>query len=163
MANTNKYTRVIVKKHTAANTDFAGTYKLLLAAKSMPAPTDTRNTVESTTMEDDAQTFEEGIRQNSQKAYTGNLEKKYLDAAANELRGLQVDIMQLYGTDGVGGVAKYAYTGQVSAQPNEVSGTDQILEMTVTGTPNTVPIKCTDQYTVVYEGNGKFTVTKKSS
>lgn len=160
MANTNKYTRVIVKKHTV-DKDFSGTYKLLLAAKSMPAPTDARNTVESTTMEDDAQTFEEGIRQNSQKAYTGNLEKKYLDAVVNVLKG-QVDIMQLYGTDGVGGVAKYAYTGQVSAQPNEVSGTDQILEMTVTGTPNTVPIKCTDQYTVVYKGNGEFTVTKKS-
>lgn len=164
MANTNKYTRVIVKKHTATadSKDFSGTYKLLLAAKSMPAPTDARNTVESTTMEDDAQTFEEGIRQNSQKAYTGNLEKKYLDAVEDELSKGQVDIMQLYGTDGVGGVAKYAYTGQVSAQPNEVSGTDQILEMTATGTPNTVPIKCTDQYTVVYKGNGEFTVTKKS-
>lgn len=161
MANTNKYTRVIVKKHSAESKDFSGTYKLLLAAKSMPAPIDARNTVESTTMEDDAQTFEEGIRQNSQKAYTGNLEKKYLDNVVNVLKG-QVDLMQLYGTDGVGGVAKYAYTGQVSAQPNEVSGTDQILEMTVTGTPNTVPIKCTDQYTVVYNDDGTFTVTKKS-
>lgn len=159
MANTNYLTRVIVKKHTTDGS-FDGSYKLLLASKSMPAPVETRNTVESTTMEDDAQTFEEGIRQNSQKQFTGNLEKEYLDQVEDELAGGKVDLIQLYGTDGIGGVAKYAYVAKVSATPNEVSGTDQILEMTVTATPSSVPIKCTDKLTVTDNGDGTFTVAK---
>ena len=66
--------------------------------------------------------------------------------------------MQLYGTDGVGGVAKYAYVGQAIATPNDVGGTDEILEMTVTVIPNTAAKKVTDLYTVTDNGDGTFTV-----
>lgn len=157
MASTSYLTRAIFKPHTADGS-FAGTYNLLVKAKSMPAPVSAPNTVESTTMEDDAQTYEMGIKTSDSKEITGNLEKEYLDAL-DELGYEKVDIMQLYGTQGVGEVAKYAYTGQVSATPTDVGGTDEILEMSVTIIPNTAAVKCTDDYTVVDNGDGTFTVT----
>lgn len=71
----------------------------------------------------------------------------------------KVDIIQLYGTDGVGGVAKYAQTGTVTATPNDVGGNDEILEMTATIIPATTAEKCTDKLKVVDNNDGTFTVT----
>ena len=139
--------------------DFAGTYKLLVAAKSIPAPVSAPNTVESTTTEDDTQTFEMGIKTSDSKEVTGNLDKKDLQAV-NKLNGKKVKIMQLYGTDGIGGVAKYAYVGQVTATPTDVGGVDEILEMAATIIPNTVAEEVTDGYTVVDNKDGTFTVSK---
>lgn len=160
MASTSYLVRAIYKEHTdtGETTDFSGTYHLLVKAKSMPSPVSAPNTVESTTFEDDAQTFEMGIKTSASKDITGNLEKEYLDGI-DELEGKKIDIMQLYGTDGVGGVAKYAYIGQAVATPNDVGGSDEILEMTVTVIPNTAAKKVTDLYTVVDNGDGTFTVT----
>lgn len=75
MASTSYKTRVIVKEHTDKQADFAGTYNLLVAAKSVPSPASPPNTVESTTMEDDQQTFEKGIKTSDSREITGNLEK----------------------------------------------------------------------------------------
>lgn len=163
MASTSYLARVIFKEHTDTGeaTDFAGTYKLLVRAKSMPAPVSAPNTVESTTLEDDSQTFEMGIKTSDAKEVTGNLEKEYLDAI-DELAGEKIDIMQLYGTKGVGEVAKYAYVGQAVATPTDVSGADSILEMSVTIVPNTAAVKCTDDYDIVDNQDGTFAVTKKA-
>lgn len=112
MASTSYKARVIISEEEVSDlskVDFAGSYKLLVAAKSVPAPASAPNTVESTTMEDDTQTFEMGIKTSDSKEVTGNLDKKYLQAI-NKLNGKKVKIMQLYGTDGIGGVAKYAST-----------------------------------------------------
>lgn len=46
MASTGFLSRVIFKKHTDDN-DFAGTYKLLVRAKTIPSPVSAPNTVES--------------------------------------------------------------------------------------------------------------------
>ena len=161
MASTSYLARVIFKEHTdeGESTDFAGTYKLLVKAKSMPAPVSAPNTVESTTLEDDSQTYEMGIKTSDSKEITGNLEKEYLDAI-DELEGEKIDIMQLYGTKGIGEVAKYAYVGQAVATPTDVGGVDEILEMSVTIVPNTAAKKVTDEYTVVDNGDGTFTVAK---
>ena len=161
MASTSYLARVIFKEHTDTGeaTDFAGTYKLLVKAKSMPAPVSAPNTVESTTLEDDSQTYEMGIKTSDSKEITGNLEKEYLDAI-DELEGGKIDIMQLYGTKGVGEVAKYAYVGQAVATPTDVGGVDEILEMSVTIVPNTAAKKVTDDYAVTDNGDGTFTVTK---
>ena len=161
MASTSYLARVIFKEHTDTGeaTDFAGTYKLLIKAKSMPAPVSAPNTVESTTLEDDSQTYEMGIKTSDSKEITGNLEKEYLDAI-DELEGGKIDIMQLYGTKGVGEVAKYAYVGQAVATPTDVGGVDEILEMSVTIVPNTAAKKVTDEYTVTDNGDGTFTVAK---
>ena len=162
MASTSYLSRVIFKEHTGDlynNVDFSGTYKLLVRAKTMPTPVSAPNTVESTTLEDSVQTFEMGIRTSDVKEITGNLEKDYLDAI-DDLSNGKIDIMHLYGTDGVGGVAKYAYVGQADATPSDVGGVDEILEMTVSVTANTSAKKVTDEYTVVDNGDGTFTVTK---
>lgn len=164
MATTSYLTRAIFKEHTDSEeaTDFSGTYQLLVRAKSMPAPVTAPNAVESTTYEDDSQTFEMGINTSSSKEITGNLDKKYLDAIS-DLNGKKLDIMQLYGRQGIGEVAKYAYVGQATATPNDMSGTDTIVEMTVTIIPNTTAKKVTDDYIVTDNKDGTFTVTKAGS
>jgi len=162
MASTSYRCRVIYKEHTAGEgeeTDFAGAYNLLLNAKSVPSPASPPNTVESTTLEDPQQTFEMGIKTADTREITGNLEKKYLQAI-NKLGEKKLDIFHLYGTDGVGGVAKYAYVGQATATPNDVGGVDEILEMTVSVIANTASIECTDDFVVADNGDGTFTVTK---
>lgn len=162
MASTSYKARIIISEEEVSDlskVDFAGRYKLMLAAKSIPAPASAPNTVESTTMEDDTQTFEMGVKASDSKEVTGNLDKKYLQAI-NKLNGKKVKVMQLYGTDGVGGVAKYAYVGQVTATPTDVGGVDEILEMAATIIPNTVAEEVTDGYTVTDNKDGTFTVAK---
>lgn len=159
MASTSYLARVIFKKHTVDG-EWEGTYNLLVKAKSIPSPVTAPNTVESTTCEDDTQTFEMGIKTSDSKEITGNLEKEYLDAI-DDLNMEKLDIIQLYGTDGVGGVAKYAYVGQAVATPTDVGGVDEILEMAVTVIPNTAAKKVTDILNVVDNGDGTFTVTTK--
>ena len=162
MASTSYLARVIYKEHTdesVENTDFSGTCKLLVKAKSIPAPVSAPNTVESTTLEDDAQTFEMGIKTSDSKEITGNLEKEYLDAIEG-LSMKKLDILQLYGTEGIGEVAKYAYVGQATATPSDVGGADEILEMSVTVIPNTAAKLVTDDYTVTDNGDGTFTVAE---
>lgn len=164
MASTSYLARVIFKVHEGDlynNVDFAGTYKLLVRAKSMPTPVSAPNAVESTTLEDGVQTFEMGVKTSDVKEITGNLEKEYLDAI-DELANDKIDIIHLYGTQGIGEVAKYAYIGQAYATPSDVGGPDEILEMTVSVTPNTQAIKVTDEYDVVDNKDGTFTVTKKA-
>lgn len=100
-----------------------------------------------------------GIKTSDSKEITGNLEKDYLDNL-DGLAGQKLDIIHLYGTDGIGTVAKYAYVGQAIATPNDVGGVDEILEMTATIIPNTAAVKITDDYTVVDNNDGTFTVTK---
>ena len=158
MASTSYLARVIFKEHTEDG-KWEGAYKLLVRAKSIPSPVAAPNTVESTTLEDDAQTFEMGIRTSDAKEITGNLEKEYLDAIEG-MKGKKLDIIHLYGTDGIGGVAKYAYVGQAVATPNDVGGTDEILEMSVTIVPNTTAKKVTDELTVTDNKDGTFTVAK---
>jgi hypothetical protein len=158
MASTSYKARIIFKEHTEDGL-WDGEYKLLVKAKSIPAPVSAPNTVESTTLEDDAQTFEMGIKTSDSKEVEGNLEKEYLDNIDN-LGGKKLDIIQLYGTDGTAEVAKYAYVGQAMATPSDVGGVDEILGMPVTIIPNTAAVKVTDTLTVTEGENGTFTVAK---
>ena len=160
MASTSYLARVIYKPHTADGL-WTGTYNLLLKAKSIPAPVSAPNTVESTTLEDDVQTFETGIKTSDSRQVTGNLEKDYLDNLDN-LSGAKLDIIHLYGVQGIGEVAKYAYVGQVTATPNDIGGVDEILEMTATIVPNTAAVKMTDTLSIVDNQDGTFTVSAGS-
>ena len=56
-------------------------------------------------------------------------------------------------------MAKYAYTGTVTATPNDVGGVDEILEMTATVIPSTASELVTDKLKVVDNNDGTFTVT----
>lgn len=156
MASTSYLCRVIYKEH---GNSFAGTYKLLMRAKSIPSPVGDPNLVESTTLEDDQQTYEMGIKQSDLKQVSGNLDKSYLDELAAITPGTVYDIMHLYGVDGVGSVAKYLYTGQISVKVDDVGGVDEIVGMTASIVQNTTPVLCTDDYRVVAGTGGTFTVT----
>ena len=158
MASTSYKARIIFKEHTEDGS-WDGEYNLLVKAKTIPAPVSAPNTVESTTLEDDAQTFEMGIKTSDSKEVEGNLEKEYLDNI-DDLGGKKLDIIHLYGTDGTGEVAKYAYIGQAMATPSDVGGVDEILGMSVTIIPNTAAVKVTDVLTVTEGENGTFTVAK---
>lgn len=156
MASTSYKARIIFKEHTEDGS-WDGEYNLLVKAKTIPAPVSAPNTVESTTLEDDAQTFEMGIKTSDSKEVEGNLEKEYLDNI-DDLGGKKLDIIHLYGTEGTGEVAKYAYIGQAMATPSDVGGVDEILGMSVTIIPNTAAVKVTDTLTVTEGANGTFTV-----
>ena len=151
MASTNYLTRILYKNHTANQTSFAGAYQLLMPAKTVPAPVEAPNTVEITTLEDDAQTFLPGIKQSGSKEYVGNLDNDVITT----VEGLdEVDILILYGSDGLGGSGIYGYTcKKPTAAPNETSGPDGVLEMTVTCVPMTVPEHITG--TVTYDDSTK--------
>ncbi len=156
MASSSYLVRAIVKEHTANQTDFAGNYNLLVKGKSMPSPVGSPNPLEATTFEDDSQTFVEGVKTADSQEITGNLEKEYLQRI-NALKGKELDIFYLYGTDGVGGVAKYVRTCTAIATPSDV-GVDEVLEMTVTVTPTSSAEEVTDDYVVTDNGDGTFTV-----
>lgn len=162
MASTSYLARVIYKKHTSEEgeeTDFTGTYNLMLAAKTIPSPSSAPNPIESTTLEDDTQTYETGIKTTDSKEFTGNLLKTDFDRLL-AVEGEKCDIMQLYGTDGIGSVAKACYVGQITPTVNDVGGIDEILEMTATVVQNTAPKWVTDLFTVTDNKDGTFTVAK---
>jgi hypothetical protein len=152
MASTNYLTRILWKKHTANQADFKGAYEMLMPAKTVPAPVEAPNTVEITTLEDDAQTFLPGIKQSSSKEYVSNLDNEVI----NTVDGMddEIDILILYGSDGLGQSGIYGYTcKRPTATPNETSGPDGVLEMTVTCVPMTVPEHITG--TVTYDDSTK--------
>lgn len=159
MAITSYLCRAIYKVHSEDG--FEGTYKLMIDAKSMPSPTSAPNTVECTTLEDASQRFKMGIKTSDIKEFTGNYEKDIFEELL-KVEGKECDIIQLWGEDGVGSEAKSAYIGQITPTINDVGGVDEIVEMTASVVQNTVPVWCTDDFTVVDNGDKTFTVTKKS-
>lgn len=164
--DTSYLSRVIYKPHdedqTTGATIFSGTYKLMLRAKSMPSPTSAPNAVEITDFEDDSQTFTLGIKQSDTKEFTGNLDREYFDDLRDH-EGEKVDIIQLYGRDGVGGLAKSGYVGQFSPTVNDLGGTDEVIEMTCSVVQNTSPIWITEDFAVTDNGDGTFTVTSSET
>ena len=158
--DTSYLARVLFKPHQedgSGNTIFTGTYRLMLRAKSMPSPTSAPNPVEITDFEDDSQTYTLGIKQSDVKEFTGNLDRVYFDPLLQS-EGTKVDIIQLYGRDGIGGLAKSGYVGQFTPTVNDLGGTDEVIEMTCSVVQNTSPVWITDDYAVTDNGDGTFTV-----
>lgn len=154
MAESSYLARVIYREH--AEGGLAGDYKLLVRAKSIPSPVGTPNNLESTTTEDGDQTFVPGIRTSDALSITGNLEKKYYDAL-DDLEGKELDVIFLYGTDGIGGTLKISRSGKVVVSPNDI-GVNEVMEMTVTFIPSSASKKVTDTITVTDGKDGTFTV-----
>lgn len=162
--STSLKSRVIYREHSTSNATWAGTYKLLVKATKIPSPIQAPNPVESTTLEDPTQTFEMGINASGAMDVEGNLDRTSM-SGLEAMSGKQLDIINLYGTDGVGGVGKWAYTGQVSPRPSDVDGNDTILGMVATIVPNSVPEDIFEGYTVSAaetDGELTFTVTAKA-
>lgn len=101
--------------------------------KDFPSLLGKRSSLETTTLQDDAQTFIAGIRQQSESFdFTAN----YDAAVYNTLNSLtDVQKWELSFPDG----SKYTWDGTVSVSMNEGS-VDSVLEMTISVTPSTVPV-----------------------
>lgn len=170
MAQTSYLARVIYREITSSTSGFAGDYQLLMPAKSIGSPIQPPNNVESTDLECAAQTYELGIKTSDTIEITGNLDAPELKKIA-ALEGKKLQIIHLYGTDGVGGAGIFAYEGQVSVSVNDVGGVDEILEMTVTTVPSTptqnlllADTTATHGYECSYSAStSKFTIAAKSS
>lgn len=144
---------------------WAGTYKLLLRAKSIPSPFGSQNMVDTSTLEDLVETQEMGRRSAGSMEVEGAFEKTYKDdMVSNE--GKKLDFLILYGTDGKGSEGICAFIGQESFAPGEAS--DDHLTGTATVSVQTVPKWIEDNYTVevAEDENGyptSITLTAKNS
>ena len=162
MAFSSYKVRVFVKAHTASESNFAGTYKLLMRCKSVPSPVQPPNEIETTDLEDDTQTFIKGIKTSGNLSVTGNLTKEEYEVL--EAMGYDdQDLIFAYGNQGLGEELKYAFVGQVTPTVNDVGGADEVVEMTATITPSTSPVNATDGYTIAAATTaGQYTVTKNT-
>lgn len=143
---------------------WAGTYKLLLRAKTIPSPFGSQNMVDTSTLEDLVETQEMGRRSAGSMEVEGAFEKKYKDEMV-KAEGKKLDFVILYGTEGKGSEGICAFIGQESFAPGEAS--DDHLTGTATVSVQTVPKWIEDDYdvTVTEDEQGYPTdirLTKKS-
>lgn len=109
---------------TTANTE--------VAIKDFPSVTGQKSSLETTTLSDSARTFIQGIYDTPESFdFTCNYDASVL-TAINALTAVQK--CELSFSDG----SKYTWDGYLSASVNEGS-VDEVLEMTITVTPSTVP------------------------
>jgi len=101
--------------------------------KDFPSLLGKRSALETTTLKDDAQTFIQGIRQQSETFdFTANYDKDVM-STINALTGVQK--CELAFSDG----SKFSWDGFLSASVNE-GAVDAVVEMTISITPTTVPV-----------------------
>lgn len=160
--------RIIYRKKTKESDEadyWAGDYKLLIRAKTIPSPFGAVNMVDTSTLEDWVETQEQGRRSAGSMEVSGAFEKKYKDELAS-IEGEKLDMCIMYGTDGKGSEGICAFIGTESFAPDEAN--DDHLTGTATISVQTVPRWIEDNYTVAVEEdeNGyptKITLTKKES
>lgn len=160
-------TRIIYRKKTKDTSEsdyWAGEYKLLIRAKSIPSPFGSVNMKDTSTLEDWVETQEEGRRSAGSMEVSGAFEKKYKDDLV-AIEKEKLDMCILYGTDGKGSEGICAFIGTESFVPDEA--TDDHLTGTATISVQTVPRWIEDNYNVAVEEdeNGyptKITLTKKN-
>ena len=90
------------------------------------------------------------------------MDREYFDGLLLD-EGMRVDVIQMYGRDGLGGLAKSGYVGQFSPTVNDLGGTDEVIEMTCSVVQNTSPIWITDDFAVTDNGDGTFTVASSAT
>lgn len=158
--------RIIYRKKTKDTGEsgyWAGTYQLLIRAKSIPSPFGSPNMVDTSTLEDLVETQEPGRKAAGSMEVQGAFEKKYKDELV-ENENEKLDICILYGTDGKGSEGILGFIGSESFAPDEA--TDDHLTGTATIAVSTVPRWIEDNYdvSVVEDENGyptSITLTSK--
>lgn len=160
--------RIIYREKTKETSEanyWAGEYKLLIRAKSIPSPFGAANMVDTSTLEDKVETQEEGRRSAASMEVSGAFEKSYKDELVS-MEGKKLDMCILYGTEGKGSEGICAFIGTESFAPDEA--TDDHLTGTATIAIQTVPKWIEDNYDVevVEDENGypeSITLTAKSA
>lgn len=149
--------RILYREHATSNNGWAGSWTMLIRPKTLPSPMGERNQIDVSTLEDEQEVTEPGRRASVTMSVQGAMEKEYLDAV-DALADKKLDFLVLYGTDGLGSIAKYVFTGYADVAPDEADA-DEHLTMTVNISVSTVPEKVTDDLTVTTADNKNFTVT----
>lgn len=104
-----------------------------IVIKGFPSLLGKRSSLETTTLKDDAQTFIQGIRRQSESFdFTANYDAAILDTL-NKLTAVQK--CSLTFSDGSG----YTWDGMISASANE-GAVDAVVEMTISIVPVSVPV-----------------------
>lgn len=103
-----------------------------ISIKSFPSLLGKRSALETTTLQDDAQTFIQGIRQQSE---TFDFIANYDSSVFETLNGLTgVQKCELDFSDG----SKFTWDGYISASVDD-GDVDRVVNMTISITPTTVP------------------------
>jgi len=108
----------------------SATWTKLLPVKTTPQLGGAPEQLETTTLDDNMQTFINGIQQTSQATFTANYSKtdyKALKALENTSQAFCV----YFGNDGDGADGKFAFIGQLSVSVNETA-VNSVVEMTIT-------------------------------
>lgn len=147
--------RILYREHSDSQTGWAGSWTLLCRPKTLPSPLGERNQIDVSTLEDEQEVTEPGRRASVSMAVQCDMNATDL-ATIDGLDGVKQDFMVLYGTDGLGSIAKYGFTGYVTVAPDEADA-DEHLTMTATIAVSTVPEKIT--VTVATSDGKAFTVT----
>ena len=140
--------RIIFREKTKEITEedyWAGTYRLLIKAKSIPSPFGSPNMVDASTLEDLSELQEFGRASANQMDVVGAFEKLTKDQMV-EVEDKDLDFVILYGTSGKGDVGMAAFTGGVRFVPGEA--TDGHLEGTASISVQSTPVWIEDKYTV---------------
>ena len=136
------------KKDITEENYWAGTYQLLIKAKTIPSPMGTPNMVDTSTLEDMSVTQEFGRSSANQMDVVGAYEKATRDRIV-ELEGKELDIIHLYGTTGKGDEGILAYIGGARFSPGEAN--DGHLEGTANVSVQTSPVWIDAKYDVSVE------------
>lgn len=117
---------------TVLKYDVSGTMTKLCPIKDYPDLVGVPNAIESTTLDDDTQTFVEGVKSSEQKTFTANYDK----TAFTTIKGLTgVQSFQLvFGTNS--GDTTISFSGYISVSIIG-KGVDEVREMQITITPTT--------------------------
>lgn len=115
------------------------TWTQLLPVKTTPQLGGAPEQLETTTLDDNMQTYINGIQASEAMTFTAN----YDDAKYDELKLLENTTEKYavwFGNDGLGADGKYKFDGQLSVFINETA-VNGVVEMTITINPSTVITK----------------------
>lgn len=118
-----------VELHNASTKD--GDYKLFAPIKDFPDLMGSPNTLETTTLSDNMQTFIPGIKQMEELAFTLNWDKE-IASTIKEMEGTE-SYWKVIFSDGT----EFSFAGQPALGVTG-KGVDEVLEMTLTIVPSTV-------------------------
>lgn len=112
----------------------SSTWAMLCPVKGIPQIGGEPEQIETTTLEDDSQTFIDGVQSQDAMSFTVN----YDLATYKKIKALTVeqDLSIWLGNDGDGTEGKFAGKGKVNVYVNEAD-VNAVIEMTVSVTPTT--------------------------
>ena len=118
------------------STTSTGTFSQLCKIKSYPDLGGSPEQIETTDLEDTAQTFVQGVQSIDQMEFTANYNPTDYAAVTSAIPSSGVIYYQLeFGTNGANGKFKWSGTHSVRVNGGDVNG---VREMTITCTPDSV-------------------------